>query len=65
MSKADDYRERAAECLQQAEAATMDSVRDTLLDIAKKYLALAANEDRSAKPALTQNGRGTPPDPPG
>jgi hypothetical protein len=65
MSRADDYRKRAAECLQRAEAATMDSVRNTLLDIAKKYLALAANEDRSAQPALTKNGRGTPPDPPG
>jgi hypothetical protein len=48
MSQTDYYRERAAECHQQADAVTSESVRKTLRNVAKKYLALAANEERSA-----------------
>ena len=47
MSKADVYRKRAAECQRQADAAVTESVRETLQDIADKYRALAANEERS------------------
>ena len=47
MSKADVYRKRAAECQRQADAAVTQSVRETLQDIADKYRALAANEERS------------------
>ena len=47
MSKADVYRKRAAECQRQADAAVTESIRETLQDIADKYRALAANEERS------------------
>ena len=48
MSSAECYRRGAVECQRQADAATTESVRETLHDIADKYLALAANEDRSS-----------------
>jgi hypothetical protein len=48
MPTADCYRRRAAECQHLADAAMSESVRETLHDIADKYLALAANEDRSS-----------------
>jgi hypothetical protein len=47
MSKAQDYRDRAAECQREAGAAKSENVRASLLDIAEKYLSLAANEDWS------------------
>jgi hypothetical protein len=67
MSKADVYRKRAAECQQQADAAVLESVRATLLEVADKYLALADNEERSEvmPGSETNNSRGTPPDPRG
>jgi hypothetical protein len=46
MSQADDYRERAAECQRDADATVTPTTREMLRDIAKKYLALAANEER-------------------
>jgi hypothetical protein len=62
MSQADVYRERAAECQRQADAAVSEDVRKTLRDIAKKYLALAANEERSrAWSARVANEKSTPP----
>jgi hypothetical protein len=48
MSKADVYRNRAAECQHLADAAVLASARKTLQEIADKYQALAANEDRCA-----------------
>ena len=60
MSNIDVYRKRAAECQRQADAAVLDSVRETLQEIADKYLALAANEERSAVMPGSANGRGTP-----
>jgi GAF domain-containing protein len=48
MSDANLYRERAAETQRLADAAESDSVRETLQDIARKYLNLAANEERAA-----------------
>jgi hypothetical protein len=47
MSKVDIYRKRAAECQRLADAALVTSTRETLQEIADKYLALAANEERS------------------
>jgi hypothetical protein len=47
MSNADVYRKRAAECQRLADAAILQSVRETLLEVADKYLALAENEERS------------------
>jgi hypothetical protein len=64
MSNADVYRKRAAECQRQADVAVSPSVRETLQEIADKYLALAANDDWSetmSRPAAP--GRETlPPD---
>jgi molecular chaperone GrpE (heat shock protein) len=60
MSKADVYRKRAAECQQQADAAMLESVRATLLEVADKYLALADNEERSAMMAGSATNGGTP-----
>ena len=40
MPTADCYRRRAAECQHLADAAMSESVRETLHDIADKYLAL-------------------------
>ena len=48
MSQADEYRQRAAVCQRQGDAAATPGARDTLRDIAKKYLKLAANEERAA-----------------
>ena len=47
MSTADVYRKRAVECQRQADAAVTESVRETLQDVADKYQALAANQERS------------------
>jgi hypothetical protein len=61
MSNADIYRKRAAECQRQADAAVLESVRETLQEIADKYLALAANEERSVgMSGLATKGRGDP-----
>ena len=62
MSKADEYRQRAAECQRQAEAARIPGARKTLLEIAKKYLKLADNEERheAFSPGAT-GGKGKPP----
>jgi hypothetical protein len=62
MWSADYYRKRAAECQRHADAATSESVRETLQDIADKYLALAANEARSSRMlGVAANGLPTPP----
>jgi hypothetical protein len=62
MSNADFYRERAAECQRLADAATLRDVRETLQDVANKYLALAANEERCAMiPGSAANRQATPP----
>jgi len=47
MSNADVCRKRALECQRQADAAVSPSVRETLQEVADKYLALAASEERS------------------
>lgn len=61
MSNADVYRKRAAECQRQADAAVSESVRETLQEIAHKYLVLAANEDWSeAMSGPAARGPGTP-----
>ena len=61
MPTADCYRRRAAECQHLADAAMSESVRDTLQEIAQKYLSLAAHEERSlAIPPAATNGRGAP-----
>ncbi len=61
MSKADVYRKRAAECQRLADAATRESVRETLIEVADKYLALADNEERSTMMlGSATNGRGIP-----
>ena len=60
MSSADTYRRRAAECQRQAAAAALDGVRETLLEIAQKYLNLAANEERSATMPSAPKGPETP-----
>jgi hypothetical protein len=62
MSKADVYRKRAAECQRQADAAVLESVRETLLDVAEKYRALAANEERS-RAMVKPDGEGSPTSP--
>jgi hypothetical protein len=64
MSNADVYRKRAVECQRQADAAVTESVRETLQDVADKYQALAANEERSgAMPKLSGDGpTAKPPD---
>jgi outer membrane protein TolC len=60
MSNVDIYRKRAAECQRQADAAVSDSVRETLQEVADKYLALAANEERSvAMSSSATHGKGT------
>jgi hypothetical protein len=61
MSQADHYRERAAEYQRQADAAVSPTSRVTLQDIAKKYLALAANEERYSafSPEAAQARRST------
>ena len=64
MSNADVYRKRAAECQRQADAAVSQSARETLQEIAEKYLALAANEDWSeamSRPPA-RSPRAPPPD---
>jgi histone H3/H4 len=50
MSSADVYRKRAAECRRQADAAITKSVRETLSELADKYLELATKAER---PTLT------------
>ena len=47
MSNVDVYRKRATQCQRQADAAVTKSVRETLRNIADKYWALAADEERS------------------
>jgi len=62
MSSVDTYRRRAAACQRQADTATLESVRETLQDIAQKYLALAANEARSSRMRmLAAQGLAPPP----
>ncbi len=45
MSKADDYRCKAAECVTAAEVATDRNVRATYLDLAKQWTELARQAD--------------------
>lgn len=60
-SKAEVYRERAAECERMAETATDQQTRKTYLNLAKTWLNLAAQlEDRAASQTVRH---GTPPDP--
>jgi histone H3/H4 len=47
MSSADVYRKRATECQRQADAAVTQSVRETLSELADKYLELATKAERS------------------
>jgi hypothetical protein len=62
MSNADVYRKRATEYQRQADAAFLQSVRETLQEVANKYSALAANEDRSeAMSGRAMRGPQTPP----
>jgi hypothetical protein len=50
MSSTDVYRKRATECQRQADAAVTQSVRETLSELADRYLQLATNAER---PTLT------------
>jgi hypothetical protein len=50
MSSTDVYRKRATESQRQADAAVTPSVRETLSELADKYLELATNAER---PTLT------------
>jgi hypothetical protein len=63
MPTADCYRRRAAECQHLADAAMSEIVRDTLQEIAQKYLSLATNEERSST-MLDVAAKGRPPQPP-
>src|SRR5258705_4861978 len=61
MSEEEIFRQRAAECQRQAEEARSKEVSETLRGIAKTYLALAANEERSkALAAFGAGGSATP-----
>jgi hypothetical protein len=64
MPTADCYRRRAAECQHLADAAMSESVRDTLQEIAQKYLALATNEERLSSTMLDVAAKGRPPQSP-
>jgi hypothetical protein len=64
MSRADDYRERAAECQRHADGTVTPTAREMLRDSAKKYLALAANEERDTafSPGAADRKGKPPPD---
>jgi hypothetical protein len=47
MSEAKIYRQRAADCERLADEAISKEVKETLREVAKKYVALATNEERS------------------
>ena len=61
MSNVDVYRKRAAECQRQADAAVLESVRETLQEIADKYLDIARSWYALAE--MVERGKVVP-DPP-
>jgi hypothetical protein len=63
LSTADEYRQRAAECVQAAKWASREDVRATLIGMAQRWIDAAAHVERNAA-KLADSPTLAPSDPP-